>query len=419
MGIHQDAPGDWSLIECSFEGISDRAVSFSSMQSVTIRQCRVENARRGSSGAIFCYDTPLVEITDTVIAKCGAAGIYTTNVGTLTILRTSVSDCNEGLFFVGQMETEYEGNGDDEPDGGEEEDDVELPQAMLQQDDEHEEEEEEEEEEEQVEEGNGEAQEGEEGAGGVQQMDIDVGDVVEVELPVPRFIDLPPMSRTDALKLVCEDVHIKNGYVNVQAHAACVFRNCSFAASSIGLKAESSFVGRVDLRLEQVTFDRAGLLLSGGCDAHISNVQVASGRVTAVSGCTLECEGLTGTILLLRRLNGQKDVARLDLRGHNSVQILEEPESHPAIRKDECASVDAFCEAFQRESRKIKCCTRVFTGINHFRQPMWECYTCPNTPALCWFCLPEHQALLHNTTTAPSDDSGFCDCDCTQMAKKR
>ncbi len=237
------------------------------------------------------------------------------------------------------------------------------------------------------------------------------------ERPV-EFEDLPAPSRTSPLRLLCEKLHVKNGYVNIQAHGGCAFNDCSVSASAFGLKAESSFVGRLALQLNNVSFDRAPLLLSGGCDAVLSHVRLASGRISAVSNCVLCCENVAGTLVLLRRLNADKGVARVELRGDgNQLVMLEEPEVYPTIRKDECASVAEFCEAFMRESRRLNCCTRVFTGVNHLRQPLWECHSCPKHPVLCWHCVTEHQGLLHNTTTSPGSECGFCDCECFEIAK--
>ena len=229
----------------------------------------------------------------------------------------------------------------------------------------------------------------------------------------PEYAAPPVQDSTRPLRLLCEELHVKNGYVNIQTHGVCVFNGCSVTASAIGLKAESSFYGRLALQLTRVRFDRAGLLLSGGCDATLCKVEFASGRATAVSNCRLVCEEVAGTVALLRRLNADKGVAQLELRGDaNRVQVLEEPEAYPTIRKDECASLAEFCEAFMRESRRLKCCTKVFTGVNHLKQPLWECYSCDKHPSLCWRCLGEHQGLMHTTTTAPVADCGFCDCEC-------
>ena len=99
-----------------------------------------------------------------------------------------------------------------------------------------------------------------------------------------------------------------------------------------------------------------------------------------------------------------------------------------------CCSFNRSCAAFVgrflRESKALRCCTRVFTGINHYPQPSYLCHTCPNATVLfvlplfslcflvltfarCWFCAPEHQALLHSVTFV-GDASFFCDCACAE-----
>jgi hypothetical protein len=254
--------------------------------------------------------------------------------------------------------------------------------------------------------------------GGEQVMIAELGMEPEEQLPL-EFVAVPTLARTSPMRLLCENVHVKSGYINIQAHGSCTINGCTVSASSIGLKAESSFLGRLALHLSGTSFDRAGLLLSGGCDATLSRVRLSSGRITAVSNCALVCEGVVGTLVLLRRLNADKGVARVELRGDCSeLRVQEEPDAYPTIRKDEYASVEEFCDAFLRESRRHNCCTRVFTGANHLRQPLWECHSCPKQPILCWHCLSEHQGLLHTTSTLPASDRGFCDCECLLQNRK-
>ncbi len=71
----------------------------------------------------------------------------------------------------------------------------------------------------------------------------------------------------------------------------------------------------------------------------------------------------------MRRLNGKQDVAVLQQEEGCAITVQEETEKYPSIRKDECVDVEEFSRLFMRESRKYKCCTKVFTGINHFTQP--------------------------------------------------
>lgn len=108
-------------------------------------------------------------------------------------------------------------------------------------------------------------------------------------------------------------------------------------------------------------------------DAELCEVELQSCRTALVSSCSARLRGVRGLVVTLRRQNGLRDIAPVHVVAQSDALLLlrEEPERAPSIRRAECASESDFAEQVLRESRRMRCCTRMFTGVRQQNKQIW------------------------------------------------